>query len=73
MRLAAHSLHTYSLPYERPVRWSDIVEESAQFILLRLDSDTGHTGVAEMTIKRPGRVPRSVALSRHCRMFFFRC
>ncbi len=51
MLLASHSLHTYNLAYERPVRWSDIVEESAQFLLLRLDSDTGHSGVAEMTIK----------------------
>ena len=51
MRLVGHSLHTYSLPYERPVLWSDIVEDAAQFLLLRLDSDTGHIGVAEMTIK----------------------
>ena len=51
MRLASYSLHVYRLPYERPVRWSDIIEDAAQFLLLRLVSDTGHTGVAEMTIK----------------------
>ena len=51
MRLAQHSLHVYSLPYERPVRWSDVVEEAGQFLLLRLEADTGHAGVAEMTIK----------------------
>lgn len=51
MRLTKHSLHVYRLPYERPVRWSDIVEEAAQFLLLRLVADTGHEGVAEMTIK----------------------
>ena len=51
MRVASYSLHVYRLPYERPVRWSDITEDAAQFLLLRLVSDTGHTGVAEMTIK----------------------
>lgn len=51
MRLARYSLHAYRLPYERPVRWSDITEDTAQFLLIRLASDTGHTGVAEMTIK----------------------
>ena len=51
MRLATYSLHVYSLPYERPVHWSDVVEEAAQFLLLRIDSTSGHSGVAEMTIK----------------------
>lgn len=51
MRLAEHSLHSYRLPYARPVRWSDMVEDAAQFMLLRLVSGTGHSGVAEMTIK----------------------
>lgn len=51
MRLAEHSLHCYDLRYERPVRWSDIVEEAAPFVLLRLVADTGATGVAEITVK----------------------
>ena len=51
MRLAEHSLHCYRLPYARPVRWSDIVEEAAPFVLLRLQSDTGAVGVAEITVK----------------------
>ncbi len=51
MRLATHALYRCRLPYARPVRWSDIVEEAAEFLLLRLTSDTGHEGVAEMTIK----------------------
>ena len=65
MRLAHYSLHVYRLPYERPVRWSDIVEETAQFLLLKLVSDTGHTGVAEMTIKPTwtGASLRSLAAS----------
>jgi L-alanine-DL-glutamate epimerase-like enolase superfamily enzyme len=51
MRLAEHELHCYRLRYERPIRWSDIVEEAAPFVLLRLQSDTGFTGVAEITVK----------------------
>ncbi len=51
MRLRRHSLHCYRLRYERPVRWSDIVEEAAPFVLLRLESDTGAIGVAEITVK----------------------
>ena len=51
MRLHRHALHCYRLRYERPVRWSDIVEEAAPFVLLRLESDTGAVGVAEITVK----------------------
>src|ERR1700694_1200937 len=51
MRLAEYSLHAYRLRYERPVRWSDIVEEAAPFVLLRLQSDTGAVGAAEITVK----------------------
>lgn len=51
MRLAEHALHCYRLRYARPVRWSDIVEEAAPFVLLRLQSDTGFAGVAEITVK----------------------
>ncbi|MBV9234356.1 MAG: hypothetical protein JOZ94_00855 [Xanthobacteraceae bacterium] len=51
MRLRRHSLHCYRLRYERPVRWSDIVEEAAPFVLLRLESDAGAIGVAEITVK----------------------
>ena len=51
MRLAEYSLHCYRLRYERPVRWSDIVEEAAPFVLLRLQGDTGVVGVGEITVK----------------------
>lgn len=51
MRLAEHSLHCYSLRYARPVQWSDIVEEAAPFVLLRLVGDNGATGVAEISVK----------------------
>lgn len=51
MRLARWSLDSYRLPYEREVRWSDVVESEAQFVSLRLESDSGHAGVAEATVK----------------------
>ncbi len=51
LTLADHSLHTYSLPYIRPVRWSDIIENAGQFLLLRIASQSGHIGVAEIAIK----------------------
>lgn len=49
--LGRWSLHAYALPYARPVRWSDIVEDGAQFMLLRLESAEGAVGVAEITAK----------------------
>jgi L-alanine-DL-glutamate epimerase-like enolase superfamily enzyme len=51
MRLADHRLYTYALNYERPVRWSDIVEDAAPFVALRLTSDDGLVGVGEITVK----------------------
>lgn len=51
MRLVRSSFHTYHLPYSRPVKWSDIVEEGGSFLLLRLESEEGHVGVAEMVTK----------------------
>ncbi len=51
MRLGDHRLYAYRLRYARPVRWSDIVEEAAPFVLLRLTSDCGAQGAAEITVK----------------------
>jgi L-alanine-DL-glutamate epimerase-like enolase superfamily enzyme len=51
MRLVEYQLYTYQLRYTRPVRWSDIVEEAAPFVLLRLTSDSGAEGAAEITVK----------------------
>jgi L-alanine-DL-glutamate epimerase-like enolase superfamily enzyme len=51
MRLESYRLYTYQLRYARPVRWSDIVEEAAPFVLLRLTSDDGREGAAEITVK----------------------
>ena len=65
MRLSEYSLHAYRLRYARPVQWSDIVEEAAPFVLLRLKSDTGHEGVAEVTVKPTWAAsPRAVSSRR---------
>lgn len=51
MRLRDHRLYTYRLRYARPVQWSDLVENAAPFVLLRLTADDGTEGVAEITVK----------------------
>ena len=63
MRLSDHALFSYALRYERPVRWSDVTEHAAPLVLLRLRSDTGAVGVAEITPKPTwcGATARSVA------------
>jgi len=65
MRLSDYALFSYALRYERPVRWSDITEHAAPLILLRLTSDTGAVGVAEITPKPTwcGATARSVAVA----------
>lgn len=63
MRLARHAVHAYRLPYAHVVRWSDLVEEGADFALLHLVADTGHEGVAETVLKPTwnGASVRSIA------------
>ena len=51
LRLANYRLYAYRLRYARPVRWSDIVEEAAPFVLLRLTSDCGAEGAAGNHVK----------------------
>ena len=51
MRIVRHTLYAYRLPYARAVKWSDIVEDGADFLLLRLTADTGKEGVAETVLK----------------------
>jgi L-alanine-DL-glutamate epimerase-like enolase superfamily enzyme len=45
------TLHRYALPYRRPVRWQGGVEDRAEFLLLRLTSEEGREGVAEIVAK----------------------
>lgn len=60
MRLARSQIVVYKLPYPRPVRWKDSVEDGGLFMLLRLFSDEGFEGVAEGPIKPTwtGTTPR---------------
>ena len=62
MKLARWSLHFYRLPYTREVVWSNAVERSGLFALLRLESGGGAVGIAEGTIKNTwsGVSPRSL-------------
>ena len=65
MRLVDYSLHPYRLRYARPVQWSDVVEDSAPMMLLRLVADTGAVGVGEITVKPTwcGATARSLAVA----------
>ena len=44
MKLKSWKLHPIRLPYFRAIKWADVVEESADFLLLELESDTGARG-----------------------------
>ena len=72
MKLAHWSLHFYRLPYAREVVWSNAVEDSGLFALLRLESDTGVVGIAEGTIKNTwsGVSPRSLQMATPGRQAF---
>jgi L-alanine-DL-glutamate epimerase-like enolase superfamily enzyme len=63
MRLAQTQMLVYKLPYPRPVRWKDTVEDGGLFMLLRLTTEEGYEGVAEGPIKPTwtGTTPRSLA------------
>lgn len=62
MNLAEWSLHFYRLPYRREVVWSNAIESSGLFALLKLVSEDGVSGIAEGTIKSTwsGVSPRSL-------------
>src|SRR4051812_18967464 len=51
MRLAAWSTHPIHLPYPRVIHWASSQESGADYLLLRLDTDDGLTGVAEAQVK----------------------
>ena len=63
MRLVRSQSVVYKLPYPRPVRWKDTVEDGEVFMLLRLITDDGFEGVAEGPIKPTwtGTTPRILA------------
>jgi L-alanine-DL-glutamate epimerase-like enolase superfamily enzyme len=51
MKLTGSSLSVIKLPYPRPVKWKDTVEDGTVFGLLRLRTAEGLEGVAEGTIR----------------------
>ena len=53
MKIEQITLHSYSLPYRQTVRWSDIEESHADYVLLRIVGDDGAVGHAEATAKPP--------------------
>ena len=63
MKLARSTISIYQLPYPRPVRWKDTVEDGGLFALLRIVAEDGREGVAEGPIKPTwtGTVPRALA------------
>ncbi len=67
MKIARWSLHFYELPYLHKVVWANAVEQSGVFALLRIESDTGHVGLAEGTVKATwsGVSPRSLSATFH--------
>lgn len=63
MKLVRSTITIYRLPYPRPVRWKDTVEDGGLFALLRLSAEDGSEGVAEGPIKPTwtGTTPRALA------------
>lgn len=51
MKLASWTVHPIRLPYFRTIRWAEVVEDAADFLLLELESDTGARGIGEATVK----------------------
>ena len=51
MRIAEWSLHFCRLPYSRPVKWFNSIEDGAVLALLRLVGDDGAVGVAEAPLR----------------------
>ncbi len=50
-RLRRWSLHCYTLPYLREVRWANAVESSGRYALLCIEDEAGRRGIAEGTLK----------------------
>ena len=50
-RIARVELFPVRIPYPRPMQWASLAEDAAQFMVLRLTTASGITGVAEGTVK----------------------
>src|SRR5438132_498484 len=63
MRITQFELRVLELPYKAPVRWRSVAESSGQYLLLRICTDEGAFGIAEVTDKPTwsGSTPRLTA------------
>src|SRR5712691_6438935 len=51
MRISHFELRVLELPYKEPVRWRSVAEASGRYVLLRICTDEGAFGIAEVTDK----------------------
>jgi L-alanine-DL-glutamate epimerase-like enolase superfamily enzyme len=51
MRIARWSLSHYRLPYRQQIVWANAIESEGCYSLLRIESEDGHVGLAEGTVK----------------------
>lgn len=51
MKIVNARWQAYRLPYRRSIRWIDMVEDAADFLMLELQDDHGRTGIGEVTLK----------------------
>lgn len=45
------NVYVRSLAYARPVQWSDLTETAATFVVLRIETESGCAGAAELAVK----------------------
>jgi L-alanine-DL-glutamate epimerase-like enolase superfamily enzyme len=50
-RIERVELYPIRIPYPRPMQWASLAEDAAQYMVLKLTTDTGFVGVAEGTVK----------------------
>ncbi len=63
-RIERVEFHPVRIPYPRPMTWASLREDAADYMVLRLTTDSGLTGVAEGTVKTTwtGTTLRSLAV-----------
>lgn len=50
-RIADWKVYVCQLAYARPVQWSDLTESAASFVVLRIETESGCAGAAELAVK----------------------
>ncbi|HYG42138.1 MAG TPA: enolase C-terminal domain-like protein [Bordetella sp.] len=49
--VAGWKIYVRQLAYARPVQWSDLTESAASFVVLRIETESGCAGAAELAVK----------------------